>query len=233
MADIRLNNEIDCAHLSSDEINYQVKNLIFNKLKKIVLKNTFHKEGLLHRLKGNLKIEICGDVSNNFANSVNGLKIIVNGNVGENSANSAENSKFTVFGSSSAFFGNDSKASEFYILENCAKSSFCNLDANSRAVIGGQAISGFASDNNGGTVLLLNLKGGNVFIDDDWFKDFKSGLIYIRSDKDKIKAARSDIKIVSTAQDDEDIYLPLISEFARLFNYSLNEIKSLPFYRLQ
>lgn len=232
MSKTELNNILDCENLSSDEINFAVKNLISNGFKTILLKNANGTSNLLTGLKASVKIEIIGDVGSDFANNVKGLKIIINGNIGDNSGCGVENTKFTVFGSCSSNFGNDAKSSEFYILESCGKNSFCDLKNNSKVVIGNQANNDFAASNNGGTIVILNLSGGSIFIEDDWFKDFKGGNIYFRADKNKIKIPQNKFLIKEIDDNDEDIYLPLISEFARLFNYSLSEIKSKPFCKV-
>ncbi|MBI3590383.1 MAG: hypothetical protein HY094_03260 [Candidatus Melainabacteria bacterium] len=232
MSTTELSNNIDCLNLTADEINFQIKNLMFNNFKNAILKNVYGKNGLLEGLKGNIKIEIIGDVSSDFGNNINGPKIVVNGDINNNSACNVKSGKFTVYGSCINCFGNDAKAGEFYILENCGKNSFLNLGSSSKVVIGGFVNSGFAFDNNGGTIIVLNLKGGNIYIEDDWFKDYKSGHIYFRGEKEKINAASHRFLIENVTAADEDIYLPLISEFARLFNYSLDEIKSKPFNRI-
>ncbi|OGI20132.1 MAG: hypothetical protein A3B68_00880 [Candidatus Melainabacteria bacterium RIFCSPHIGHO2_02_FULL_34_12] len=53
--------------------------------------------------------------------------------------------------------------------------------------------------------------------------------IYLRGG---IKNLNNKFNLVETNDTDEDVYLPLISEFSRLFKVSLSEIKSKQFYRL-
>lgn len=228
MTKVHLENKVNCSDLSSDEIDYQVKNLIFNKFKYIVLTNAYGKRGLLQGLKGDIKIEVIGDVDSEFANDIDGPKIIVNGNIGDNSGCRLKNGKFTVFGSCGKCFGNDVKSGEFYIFENCGNNSFSNLDSSSKAVLGGQNSGCFAADNSG-IIVLLNLKGGSIFLEEDFLRNESSGIVYIRGEKEKIKKENYKLLIENTIEEDEDLYLPLISEFARLFNYSLSEIKSKPF----
>lgn len=232
MGQMQLSSNVDCSSLTTDEINFRVKDLIFNKHTNILLKNVHDKSGLLEGLKGVLKIEMIGDLSSNFANNVSELKIIVNGNVGDNSACNVSRSKFTVFGSCLSNFGGDARSSEFYILENCGKSSFSNLNNGCKVVIGGQPNSDFALGNDGASIIILNLKGGSIFVEDGWFKNYKSGRIYIRGTKDSIKNLSNIFSLKEVSETDEDIYLPLISEFARLFSCSLSEIKSMPFFRI-
>ena len=231
MSKIELTNLVDCLDLSSDEINFKVKDLIFNKHKNLILKNTHSENQLLECIKALIKIEIFGDVGSDFANNVSGLKIIVNGNVGDNSACSIEKAKITIFGACSNNFGNNIKSSEVYLLEGCGANSFLKLANNSKVVLGGQVGSNFAAMNNGGTVVLLNLKGGSIFVDESWFKDSTDSHIYIRGDKNKIKLVNDNSSFTLNQVDynDEDLYLPLISEFSRLFGVSLSEIKSKPF----
>lgn len=231
MTQMKLSNKIDCTDLTTDEINFQIKDLIFNNCKNVILKNVGSKAGLLESISGNLKIEIIGDVGASFANGISEIKVVVNGNSGDDSACSVKNSKFTVFGSCANNFGGDAKSSEFYILEGCGKRSFFNL-TNSKVILGGLPSGEFASSNNGGTIIILNLSGGNIFIEDDWFVKYSGGHIYLRGAKGEIKIASDRFSLVETSCSDEDIYLPLISEFARLFNYSLSEIKSKHFYRI-
>ena len=228
---MQLNNKIDCVNLTTDEINFQIKNLIFNNCKNILLKNADDKAGLLESISANLKIEILGDVGASFANGISGIKVIVNGNSSDDSACSVKNSKLTIFGSCASNFGGSSKTSEFYILEGCGKRSFFNL-TDSKVILGGLPSGEFASSNNGGTIVVLNLPGGNIFVENDWFVKYSGGHIYLRGEKGKIKIAGDRFSLVEASCSDEDIYLPLISEFARLFNYSLNEIKSKPFCKI-
>lgn len=231
MTESKLNNLIDCSDLSSDQINTEIKNLIFNKNKHIILKNAGNKNSLLRNIKESIKIEIIGNVNNEFANNIHGLKVIVNGNIGDNSAWNTRSSKFAVFGSCGNNFASSAELSEFYIFENCGENSFHNLSNSSKVIIGGQASKGLACNNNGGIVVVLNLQGGSIFIDDNlrWFEYNSGGYIYLRGD---FKMSRGGFTLEKTTEQDEDIYLPLISEFARQFNYSLSEIKSKQFYKV-
>ena len=233
MSNANLINNIDCENLSLSEIDLQVKNLIFNKYKTILLKNVPAKENLFRGLSGNIKLEIIGDTALNFACGVNGIKLVVNGNVGDFSANDAINAKFTVYGTCGSQFGNNSKKSEFYILEGCSKNSFHNVSDSSKVVIGGLPGNNFACGNQGATFVILNIKGGNIFVDDTWFRQFTHGCIYLRGIKNKIKITTEKYFLSDTDENDEDIYLPLISEYARLFKFSLSELKSKPFFRLE
>lgn len=230
----QLNIQIDCSDLSSNEINYQVKELIFNKAKYILLKNVHEENKLLEGLISEIKIEILGNVGSYFASDVQGLKIIVNGNVNDNSAWNVKEAKFTIFGSCENNFGAYAETSEFYIFENCGLNSFSNLNKSSKVVLGGLPGNGFANGFKEGVIVILNLQGGNIFIEDNWLVDQKGGVIYLRSSggRDKIKTTSNRFLIEEVKESDEDICLPLISEFARLFNYSLDEIKSKPFYRI-
>lgn len=232
MKELELSNRIDCEELDTDNINFEVKNLIFYGLKKIYLRNVFGKKGLLYKLKGDVKIEIVGNAGTEFANEISGPRIVVDGDVGENSAFGVINGKFTVFGSCSRNFANEVQSGEFYILENIAENSFYRLQKSCKVVIGGQPGNNFANLISGGVVIVLNLKGGNIFID-DWFKNCTSGIIYLRGIKENIVASSKKFYVSATNENDEDIYLPLISEFARQFSYSLSEIKSVPFYKLR
>lgn len=233
MSKIESSNVVDCLTLSSDEINYRVKELLCDKHRKIVLKNTDSKSGLLNCIKASAKIEIFGNVSSDFANNISGLKVIVNGNVGENSANNIEDSKIVIFGSCSNNFANGVKSGEIYILDACGANSLIRLSGDSKAVVGGPIGNGFAASNEGGTVVGLNLKGGNLFVEEHWFKDFRSGFVYLRGEENKVKLLNNNWVLESANyNNDEDIYLPLISEFSRLFNISLSEIKSKPFNRI-
>ena len=231
MTQTQMNNKIDCSGLTPDEINYQVKNLIFNGFKYIILRNLYGKHPLLEGLKGNVKLEILGNVSSGFANWINGPKITVVGDVGSNSACNVYNGKFTVFGNCDNNFGNNVKEGEFYIFRSCGKNSFSNLTSASKVVVGGQVSNGFAANSYGGAVAILNLGGGSVFIEDDWFRDSQNIFVYIRSSKEQIKASERFV-VEETNNSDEDVYLPLISEFARLFSFSLSEIKSEKFYKV-
>ena len=232
MTEIKYKNIIDCKDLLSDEINYEVKNLIFNKVKNIVLKNTVGKKGLLEGIKSNVKIEILGDVSENFANFTCGLKIIVNGSIGENSACGIKSGKITVFGSCEGSFGNNAESSEFYVLENCSKDSFSNLTKKSKIVLGGLINGGFSKNKNDCILIILNLQGGNWFLENGLLENIANSCVYIRGEKEKIKLQASDFILLETSYEDEDVYLPLISEFARQFNCSLSKIKSKPFYKV-
>lgn len=232
MPETELNNVVDCCDLSSDEINFKVKDLIVSKHKTIILKNTNSKNKLLEGLRAPVKIEILGDIGFDFANGVNGVKIVVNGSIGSNSATSIQKTKIVVFGNCSNDFGNDIRGSEVYLFDGCGANSFLQLSSDSKAVIGGQIGSNFASVGSSGTIILLNLSGGNLFVDESWFKNSKQGLVYIRGQKNKIKLTSGGFSLKDTDASDEDLYLPLISEFARLFGKSLSEIKSQPFNKV-
>ncbi len=232
MPETELNNVVDCCDLSSDAINFKVKDLIVSKHKTIILKNTNSKNKLLEGLRVSVKVEILGDVGSDFANGVNGLKIIVNGNIESDSVTSIQKTKVVVFGNCSNNFGNDIKSSEIYLLDGCGVNSFLQLSKDSKVVIGGQIGSNFASMGSDGTIILLNLSGGNLFVDESWFKNSTQGLVYIRGQKDKIKLTGGGFSLRDTDASDEDLYLPLISEFSRLFGKSLSEIKSHPFNKV-
>lgn len=169
------------------------------------------------------KTQIIGDAGPDFLNGANDLKVIVKGNVGDNSACNVKNSKITIFGSCGNNFGNNAVNSEFYIFGDCMGNAFSRAKK-SKMVIGGQ-IKGDFSFNDDVIAVILNLKGENY----NPTYNTKSGIVYLRGGKETIK----NIALKPVNENDEDRYLPLISEFARLFNYSLSEIKSLPFYRLQ
>lgn len=231
MADLISKNIIDCSGLSSDQINYEIKNLLFNEVKNIILKNTDKKRNLLKGLKGDIKIEIIGNVDSYFADELDGPKVIVNGDVGDYSVCNMLNGKITVFGSCGNDFAGDVKSGEFYILENCSFNSFSNLSEGCKVVIGGTPGNIFACGNKGGIIIILNLKGGKMFVDDNsrWLERAKNESVFLRGD---CKILTDKFSLEKANDKDEDIYLPLISEFARLFKYSLSEIKSKPFYRI-
>lgn len=231
MADLKSKNIINCSDLSSDQINYEVKNLLFNNIKNIILKDVNNKKNLLNDLKGNIKIEIIGNPCSYFADELDGPKVIVNGDISNYSACNMIGGKITVFGSCGNDFAGDVKSGEFYILENCGSNSFSNLNENCKVVIGGCPGNIFACGNKGGVIVVLNLKGGKMFIDDNsrWLERAKNVSVFLRGD---CKSLTDKILLENTKDSDEDIYLPLISEFARLFKYSLSEIKSKPFYRI-
>ena len=231
MTETQLDNHINCGELSPDEINYKVKSVMFNKFKNILLTNVYGKQGLLEGLRGGVKIEILGDADSGFANKITEIKIIVNGSVGNDSACYIKSSKLTVFGSCGKRFGNNAQESEFYVFENCGSDSFSGLSDTSKVIIGGVVGNTFGACNQGGIILILNLKGGSLYLEDDFLRDIKAGIIYIRGDKDKIKILNNRFSLGEVKDNDDDVYLPLISEFARLFNYSLSEIKSKPFYK--
>lgn len=234
MTQITQAHQIDCSNLSSGDIDLKVKNLIFIGSKQVILKNASRKENLLEGLKGNIKIEVIGDAFSNFANNIDGPRIIVNGNVGNNSCLNIKSGKITVFGSCGNYFGSNSNNSEFYIFENCARNCFSGLTSGSKLVIGGQYDINFANKLNGGTIMVLNLKGGTTFIDETkgFLSGFKSGSVYLRGKVVLSSKCKSELNLVGVGDGEEDIYLPLISEFARLFNYSLSEIKSKSFYKV-
>ena len=226
-----LNQIIDCSILSIDKINNSVKELISHNVKNVILKNAAKQENLLEGLAGNIKIEVFGNTGPFFANSINGPKITVNGDIANNSANDIKQGKITVFGSCGDNFGNNALSGEFYIFDNCGGNCFSNLTDSSNIVIGGQAGKNLGACINGSKIIILNLKGGTVFLDEGlkWFEGSKSNSIFIRGD---INIKTSSFLLSKANEQDEDSYLPLISEFARLFKYSLSMIKSKPFYKV-
>jgi glutamate synthase domain-containing protein 3 len=169
------------------------------------------------------KTEIIGDTGPSFLHGVNDLKVIVKGSVGNDSACNVKNSKFTIFGSCGNNFGNNAVNSEFYIFGDCRENAFSKAKK-SKIVIGGQ-IQGDFLFNDDVIAVILNLKGESYNL----IPGTKPGIIYLRGEKEKFK----NVSLKPVAESDEDVYLPLISEFARQFNYSLSEIKSLPFYRME
>ena len=227
MSDVDLNCEIDCEDLTSDEINFKVKELIFNNSRNIILKNTFDRHRLLNGLKGDVKIEILSSVGDEFACNLNGPRVIVIGNLGNYSLSEIKQGKVVVFGNSGNHFGIYSKSCQLYVYENCGTDSFSGLDQSSFCVAGG--LIGNNCGNDGGTIVVLNLKGGTFFLENSFFSpDFK-GVIYFRGN---IKSANTGINLEKTTERDEDILLPLISEFSRLFKFSLSEIKSKDFFKV-
>ena len=226
-----LNQIIDCSVLSVNEINNSIKELISHNIKNVILKNANGKENLLEGLTGNIKIEVFGNTAPYFANKINGPKIIVNGDVGANSLCDVKQGKITVFGSCGNNFGGNVTSCEFYVLDNCGFDSFSNLTDLSCAVIGGQVGKNFAGKTNGGKIIILNLKGGTMFLDDNssWFHNFNDGFIYLRGE---YKLNTDKFLLEKVNEKDEDVYLPLVSEFARLFKYSLSDIKSKPIYKV-
>jgi|GEM_PF-2528958 len=222
-------NKLDCENLSTEQINFEVKNSLFKGIRHIILLNASSKKDLLNGLKGNVRIEIIGNAGVNFASNIDGPKIVVNGDIGDNSAYGVNNGKFTVYGSCANCFGHNIKSGEFYILENCRQGSFFNLSGAAKVVLGGLPAGGFVKGLNGGIIVVLNLKGGKAFIDETWLNEFNDGIVYVRG---MITNLNSNISLEEASEIDEDVYLPLISEFARLFNMSLSEIKSAKFYKL-
>jgi len=229
MTEVKSAQQLDCSNLTAGQINNEIKRLASESAKSILLKNTKNINELLCNLSLNIKIEILDSVNNDFANTIQNLKLIINGNVGDNSAAATLNSKITVFGSCGNHFAHKIKSSEIYILENCSSNSFYNLSSDSKLVLGGLPGKFFADNNLGGKIIILNLKGGNIFIEENWFNNSVNECIYLRGG---IKNLNNKFNLVETNDTDEDVYLPLISEFSRLFKVSLSEIKSKQFYRL-
>ncbi len=230
MADVKLTSKLDCLELSSHEINSKLEKLIFEGTSKTLLNNSSEKSDLLEGLKGNIKIEILGNVGDNFANKIEHLKVVVNGNVGNTSITDIKNSKLVIFGSCGSYCGHNIKSSEVYLLEGCGSNCFFKGLAGSKIIIGGQFGANFAPDCNDAIVIILNLKGGSIFIDDNWMKNYKNGFVYLRGN---VKSAGERFLIENINDSDEDIFLPLISEFARLFSISMSEIKSKQFYKVR
>lgn len=230
-----LENVISGKDLSSDEINEEIKKAIKTDCKHLILKYINNKDSILEgfKLSGkNIKLEIIGDAGNAFANYTSGLKVIANGNIGLNSALLSDKNKFTVLGNCGENFGCNSLKSEFYIYSNCGKNSFSNVKDNVKVVAGGVIGSRFATSSSNSTFVILNLPGGNIFLDDNdkSFEASSGNSIYLRG---KYKLASNRFLVEQASNEDEDIYLPSISEFARLFKFSLAEIKSMPFYRVK
>lgn len=227
MTDIDLNCEIDCEDLTSHEINFKVKELMFNGSKNVILDNTFKKHGLLNGLKGGLKVEVLSSVGDEFACALNGPRVIVTGDVGDYSASCIEQGKVVVFGSCGNYFAAKSKSCQLYVYENCGIASFNEFDKSSSCVVGG--LIGNDCGNNGGTIINLNLKGGTFYLEDNFFAPPFKGVIYFRG---SIKPASTGMNLEKTTKEDEDVLLPLISEFSRLFKFSLSEIKSKEFHKV-
>ena len=225
-------NLIDCSNLTSNQVNSMVSNLINSGQKQIIIKNPLNKLGLLEGIKGKTKIEIIGDAGPIFANDIKDLKVIVNGNIVSDSMCNVKDAKFTVFGSLGNNIAYNIENTEYYVSNNCGKNCFNNIKGSSKIVIGGMFGTNFATSNDGGVIVVLNLNGGTFFIDDSiqFLEKFKKGSIYIRGN---FKVATDKFIQHNITNDDEDIYLPLISEFARLFKFSLNEITSKGFHRLE
>lgn len=231
MPKAELVNVIDCSVLTAGEINLKISDCILGETKQIILQNAKNKTHLLSSLTGNIKIEVFDDTGDEFANSINNLKIIVYGNIGKNSAQGILKSKVTVFGSCKEDFARNANLSEFYILKNCKGNSFLNLK-NSKVVIGESLDGNIASGSQDSILLILNLDKRMFNVSRDWFKDLNNGHFFIRGDETQECFKKYDFLFNETCETDEDVILPLISEFARLFKYSLGEIKSKPFYRI-
>lgn len=229
MKETRLQNLIDCTDLTVGEINSKVNDLFLQKYKQIVMQNTSGIKGLLEGINAPLKIELLEGASDRFAHQVAGVKLIVNGHIGDGSANNSKFSKYTVFGSCGENFGLGSVDSEFYIFGNCGVNAFSSNVSRIKAVIGGKPGPSFARGMIDSTLVILNLKGGKLFIDDDWLEKSKNVSVYLRGNP---QVSNKFFKLTEVSEDDEDIYLPLISEFARLLKCSLSEIKSIPFFKV-
>ncbi|MBI3309476.1 MAG: hypothetical protein HYZ79_08920 [Candidatus Melainabacteria bacterium] len=230
MSNLELKNIIDCSLVSSAQVNSKINDLYLQGFKQVVLKNVLDKKGLLNSLSTGIKVEIIGDVTSSLGNNTSNVKVIVNGDVGENSASCTKSSKFTVLGSCGNEFGNDSESSEFYLLKNCGGHCFSSV-VSSKVVIGGIPGNSFLTGAKASLAVILNMKGGTLFLEKDlaYMQDSKDIVLYVRGKVDVLDKALS---CNPADESDEDKYLPLISEFARLFKCSLSEIKSLPFYKL-
>lgn len=224
-----LKSQFDCSNLTSDEINKKVNELISSGTQHILLMNVPKEKNLLEGISGDIKIDLLNDVGDFFGNFLLKTKVVLNGSVGNNSCGGIKSSKITLNGSCESFFGSGSQESEFHIYENCGKDSFHNIK-NSKVVIGGLPGSNFGKNIENSKIIILNLKGGNIFLDETkWFENLKNCSVFIRGN---IKSSSDKYKIEKVNENDEDTFLPLISEFSRLFGYSLSEIKSKEFYKV-
>lgn len=228
-------NLINCIGLSVQEINSKAKQLIESGYKQILLMYSIMYKGtdenLLEGISGNVKIELVGSVGNSFANFVNDAKIILNGDLGNKSFLGVKNVKSVIYGSCGDSFANGAEKSEFYIYVNCGTDSFNSVKNGCKVVVGGQVGKNFGLKTTDSTFVILNLKGGSTFIGDDenWLDMAESSNIYVRGD---CKLTTSKLSIEETNEKDEDIFLPLISEYSRLFVCSLSKIKSEKFYKI-
>lgn len=227
---IDLKSQIDCTNLTSDEINKKVNESISQGSKHILLMNTPKEKCLLENINGDIKIDLINDTGDFFANLLLKTKLTANGSIGNNSCGGVKSSKIILNGSCGNVFGCGSSESEFHIFENCGKDSFQNIK-DSKVVIGGLPGTSFCKNIENSKIIILNLKGGNIFLDETskWFENLKNSTIFIRGN---IKSSLNNLKIEKVSLEDEDSYLMLISEFSRLFNYSLSEIKSKDFYKI-
>ncbi len=228
---VKPENQINCSGLNVEEINTEILSLIKKGHKHLLLKNPNKGDNLIEGLKEEIKIDVIGDVGNRFSNFIENTKLIVSGNTGNNSCCGIKSSKITINGSSESVFGGNAKNSQFFIFGNCGKDSFKSIE-NSKVVMGGlPGVNSFYSAKNS-TVIILNLKGGQIFLDDTikWFEQIETLNIYIRGG---YKLFNDSYIVENISLKDEDIFLPLISEFSRLFNFSLDEIKSKGIYKLK
>lgn len=225
-----LKSQIDCLNLTSDEINKKVTSLISDGIQHILLMNAPKEKNLLEGISGDIKIDLINDVGDFFGNFLLKAKVVLNGSAGSNSCGGIKSSKITLNGSCGSFFGAGSQESEFYIYENCEKNSFHGIK-NSKVVIGGLPGNNLGKNIENSKVVILNLKGGTIFLDEtnQWFENLRSCSVFIRGN---IKSSSDKYKIEKVNENDEDTLLPLISEFSRLFGYSLSEIKSKEFYKV-
>lgn len=228
-------NIIQAKGMEIDEVNFKVKELIKKEYKKILLMYPSEKaEGLLDGIKGEsskVQLEILGNAGGKFANLVENAKVIMNGDIDEDALTGMKSSKVVVYGFCKRGFANGASESEAYIFKNCGADSFNKLTNNCKVILGGQVDKNFANSCSGGVITVLNLKGGTTFIgeEDNWLSGTKDTSVYLRG---KIKCTTDNIEVLDTTDEDEDKYLPLASEYSRLFGVSLDLIKEERFYRV-
>ena len=233
MFTVKATSTIDCKNLPSDEINKKVVETLQDKYcKHVVLKNVDKHQGLLEGIKTKKIIEVIGNPGSYFANSLVGVKVIVDGNVGEYSCGDAVGSKFSIWGSSGSSFGCSAGLTDFYVRLMVRDDSFFNLSPSVKVAVGEFVGKNFARNASGGNVVMLNIKDKELIIDDDinWLEDAANVTLYLRG---QVTLQTNRFFLRETNEEDEDVYLPLISEFVRLFNLSLSGVKSKPFYKLE
>jgi len=228
-------NSINAKDLSFEELNTLIKRIRSFGENRISIKNVNGHSYIGAGLKGETRIFIEGTAGNDLAAFMDGCEIRIFGNVQDAVGNSMNSGKIIVEGSSGDTLGCSMKGGKIFLKGDAG----CRAGVNMKEyrgkvpciIIGGKTGDFLGEYMSGGILVVLGLKRQGNIIGDFCGRGMHGGVIYVRGRVKPYSLAR-EVEVHELSQKDMDSLNPLLEEYGKDFNLSLNSLDCRDFTKI-
>lgn len=214
------------------EFNYQELNGIIREVEGDVLVNNCLGERFIGSGLSDKKITINGTPGNALGSYLDGAICVVNGNAQDAVGDTMNDGQIYIHGNAGDALGYAMRGGRIFVRGNSGYRTGIHMKQYKEKcpiiVVGGSAGSFLGEYLAGGKIIILGLDDEVVPVGNFAGTGMHGGEVWIRSDK-KLSNFPSQLVV---SKERPDSILDILNDFAEIFNLSIDDILSKPFYRL-